>query len=80
MTHRDEIINYIFNKMLEKKNLISDTMADTISDNILSKDAILVYMCFNKDNYNSLNNYYNSIQIMLDEYIKNDYLFHTNEY
>ena len=80
MTHRDEIINYIFNKMLEKKSLISDTITDNISDNILNKDAILVYMCFTKDNYNSLNNYYNSIQNMLDEYIKNDYLFHTNEY
>ena len=78
MTHRDEIINYIFNKMLEKKNLISDANNDAI--NTSNKDSIMIYLCFNKDNYNSLNNYYNSIQIMLDEYIKNDYLFHTNEY
>jgi hypothetical protein len=78
MTHRDEIINYIFNKMLEKKNLISDANNDAI--NTSNKDSIMIYMCFNKDNYNNLNNYYNSIQNILDEYVKNDYLSHMDEY
>lgn len=78
MTHRDEIINYIFNRFLEKNNIINEPKTETLS--VSNKDSIILYMCVNKDNYNSLNNSYNIIQNMLDECIKNEYLFHMNEY
>jgi hypothetical protein len=78
MTHRDEIINYIFNRFLEKNSIINEPNNETLTTH--NKDSIILYMCINKDNYNSLNNFYNNIQYKLDEYIINEYLFHMNEY